>query len=131
MQLSKDRKLKGLYASNVLKDEETELVEENLSLKQKIGIMKGRECMRRVMANPDDDVIADLPLEYVQYCTKNFASHRRLSQRGSGDVFVAVDEEVDPKIQYVAKRVQLDNLQPQKSDLFRRELEVNQANTFD
>ena len=43
--------------------------------------------------------------------------------------FLAVDSQVDPKIQYVAKRVHVDNVQAEKADTFRRELEVNKKQT--
>ena len=128
MQLSKERKQKnGQHPNNFFRGEDAELLEENMSLKQKIEIMKSREDMRRVLADPYADPIVDLPMEYVQYCTKNFALQRRLSQGGTGDVFLAMDDQVEPKIQYVVKRVQVDHHQAKKADLFRRELEVNKA----
>ena len=95
-----------------------------MSLKQKIAMLKGRESMRRIIADPYADPIVDIPMEYVNYCTKNFALQRRLSQGGTSDVFLAMDDGINPKIQYVVKRVQVDHHQAQKADLFRRELEV-------
>ena len=56
---------------------------------------------------------------------KNFDAANHLGQGGAGDVFLAVDSQVDPTIQYVAKRVYGDNVRADKADMFRRELEVN------
>ena len=94
-------------------------------LKQQNAIMNGREIMRTAISKPTAALIEDIPIEYVQFCTRNFDAANHLGQGGAGEVFLAVDSQVDPKIQYVAKRVHVDNVQANKANMFRRELEVN------
>ena len=121
--------MNALAVINSSKAEDSQLLLENMSMKQTIGIMKGRESLRRVIADQFADLIVDVPIEYVKYCTRNFTAQRRLGEGGSGDVFLAMDNQVDPTIHYVVKRVQVDHHENQYVELFRRELEVNKANT--
>ena len=118
-------KVQSSITNSIVKEENSKLLNENIMLKQQIGIMKGREIMRTAISKPTAALIEDIPIEYVQFCTRNFDAANHLGQGGAGDVFLAVDSDAYPKIQYVAKRVHVDNVQANKANMFRRELEVN------
>ena len=118
-------KVQSSITNSIGKEENSQLLNETFMLKQQIGIMKGREIMRTAISKPTAALIEDIPIEYVQFCTRNFDAANHLGQGGAGEVFLAVDSQVDPMIQYVAKRVHVDNVQANKADMFRRELEVN------
>ena len=126
-----NEKVQSSITNSTVKEESSQLLNETIMLKQQIGIMKGREIMRTAISNSTAALITDIPIEYVQFCTRNFDAANHLGQGGAGDIFLAVDSQVDPKIQYVAKRVHVDNVQAEKADTFRRELEVKKADLFD
>ena len=118
-------KVQSSITNSIVKEENPQLLKEIIMLKQQNAIMNGREIMRTAISKPTAALITDIPIEYVQFCTRNFDAANHLGQGGAGEVFLAVDSQVDPKIQYVAKRVHVDNVQANKANMFRRELEVN------
>ena len=84
--------------------------------------MAGRDLIRKTISVAHATPIVDFSLEYVKHCTNNFSEDTKLGQGGSGTVFLAIDPE-DSKINYVAKRIPVDDLKDNAA-LFRRELEV-------
>ena len=84
--------------------------------------MVGRDLIRKTISVAHATPIKDLPVEYVKHCTNNFSEDTKLGQGGSGTVFLAIDPD-DRKINYVAKRIPVDDIEDNAA-LFRRELEV-------
>ena len=81
--------------SSIGKEENPQLLNEIISLKQKNAIINGREVMRTAISKPSTALITDIPMEYVQFCTRNFDAANHLGQGSAGDVFLAVDSQVD------------------------------------
>lgn len=107
-----------------------------IKLKKENGILRGRQLIQHAMLdsfqrtkqeeyreNPRStkQECPEIPMEYVHYCTNNFAPDRHLGKGGFGTVFEALDGE-DKNIKFVVKRI--DRKKDEDAKSARRELEV-------
>ena len=93
------------------------------SLDRQFAITKGRELIRNALSMPDPPLLSDVPIEYVQDCTDNFA--KPLGQGGSGKVYLAVDKNY-PETKFVVKKVDPNGIPLS----FRSEVEVYPSSVF-